>query len=316
MKLSYIAKIIDVKFDGEDIEIDSMNTLQDATSSELSFVANKKYIKDIATSKAGAILVDEANKDKVPSGTVALVVDDTYWKMAILSKEFAPKIESDEKKAPIIGSNSKISSKAELASGVVIGSNVYIMAGVYLGDNVEIGDNTILYPNVVVYRDCKIGNFCTIHAGTVIGSDGFGFASNHLGEHQKIYHNGNAIIEDSVDIGANSTVDRAVFGSTIIRKGVRIDNLVQIGHNCDIGEGSVIVSQSGVAGSSKIGRNNVLGAQSGVAGHLEVAPFNTFAARTGITKSIKESGQTFAGFPFMQHKKWLKIQAKIAKLIQ
>ena len=168
----------------------------------------------------------------------------------------------------------------------------------------------------MLYRDCTIGSESIIHAGTVIGSDGFGFASNRLGEHKKIYHIGNVVIEDNVEIGANTTIDRAVFGTTLIKKGSRLDNLIQVGHNCEIGEGSVFAAQSGLAGSSIIGRNNVFGAQSGVAGHLEVAPFNTFAARSGVTKSIKESGKTFAGFPLMNHRVWLKIQVKLARLIK
>ena len=316
MKLSAIAKLIGADFSGEDRDIKSMNTLKDATQDELSFVANAKYIKDIQNSNAGAIIVDEKTKEFVPSSAVALVVEDTYWQMALLSKEFAPKLEDTESPKAIIGEGSVISSKAEIAHGAVVGKNTTIMAGVYVGSNVTIGDNTILYPNVVVYRDCKIGDDCIVHAGTVIGSDGFGFATNKLGEHKKIYQNGNVIIENDVEIGSNTTIDRAVFGTTLIKQGVRIDNLIQIGHNCEVGEGSVIAAQSGLAGSTKVGRSNVFGAQSGTAGHLEIAPFNRFAARTGVTKSIKESGKTFAGFPFMDHKLWLKVQGKIARLIK
>jgi len=316
MKLSQIAKLIGAEFSGEDREITKMNTLSDATSSELSFVSNAKYIKEIASSNAGAIIVDEKSKDLVPSHSVALVVDSPYWEMARLSKEFAPAIEDYDAPKAVIGEGSVVSSKAEIANGAVIGKNSTIMAHVYVGSNAVVGDNTILYPNVTLYRDCKIGSDCIIHAGTVIGSDGFGFASNKLGEHKKIYHNGNAVVEDDVEIGSNTTIDRAVFGTTLIKKGVRIDNLIQIAHNCEIGEGSVFAAQCGLAGSTKVGRNNVFGAQTGTAGHLEVAPFNTFAARSGITKSIKESGGVFAGFPLVDHKSWLKIQGKVARLIK
>jgi len=190
------------------------------------------------------------------------------------------------------------------------------LAHVYIGTNVVIGDNTVIYPSVTVYRDCKIGNDCMIHANTVIGSDGFGFATNNLGEHKKIYQNGNVVIEDDVEIGSNVSIDRAVFGSTLIKKGVRIDNLVQVGHNCEIGEYCVMVSQVGLAGSSKFGRNVVMGGQAATSGHLEVAAFSTFAARSGITNSIKEPGKTYAGFPLMGHRQWLKLQAKLAKLIK
>ncbi len=316
MKLKEIANIVGAEFSGDDIEIVSMNTLTDASSDELSFISNAKYIKDIATSDAGVIIVDDNTKKYVPSSSVALVVENPYISMAILSKHFAPPIEDNSQDDAKIGEGSKVSSKAEIANGAIIGKNCTILAGVYIGSNSVIGDNTILYPNVVVYRDCKIGNECIIHANTTIGSDGFGFATSKMGEHTKIYQNGNVIIEDDVEIGSSTTIDRAVFGSTIIKKGVRLDNLVQVGHNCEIGEYSVMVAQSGTAGSTKLGRNVVMGGQSATAGHLEIAPFNTFAARSGITKSIKETNQTFAGFPLMQHRKWLKLQSKIAKLLK
>lgn len=316
MLLSEIANFIGANFEGDDVEISSMNTLKDASEFQLSFVANAKYIKDIATSNAAAIICDEKRAQYVGDSCVALIVDEPYWQMATLSEKFAPEIEDSSAPAPIIGEGSSISNKAEIANGAVIGKNTRIMAGAYIGAYSVVGDDTIIYPNVTLYRDCKIGNSCVIHAGVVVGSDGFGFASNKLGEHKKIYHIGNAVIEDDVEIGANTTIDRAVFGTTLIEKGSRLDNLIQVGHNCKIGEGSVFAAQSGLAGSSIIGRNNVFGAQSGVAGHLEVAPFNTFAARTGVTKSIKESGGVFAGFPFMDHKMWLKIQGKLARLIK
>lgn len=316
MKLSEIASVIGVDFSGADLKISGMNTLKDASSSELSFISNSKYLKDISLSNAGVILVDAKSKDQVPSSSIALVVENPYWEMAKLTKYFAPAIEDETLPKAEIGEGSKVSSKAEIASGAVIGKNCIIMAHVYVGANAVIGDNTVLYPSVIVYRDCKVGSDCIIHAGTVIGSDGFGFATNKLGEHKKIYQNGNVVVEDDVEIGSNTTIDRAVFGTTLIKKGVRIDNLVQVGHNCEIGEYSVLVAQSGFAGSTKIGRNNVFGAQSGAAGHLEVAPFNTFAARSGVTKSISESGLTFAGFPVMPHRLWLKLQGKLAKIVK
>ena len=316
MTLQEIAKIIGTKFSGTDLNIVSMNTLKDASSNELSFVSNSKYIKDIELSKAGAIIVDDKTKEYVPDGCVALVVENPYWEMAILSKFFAPLIEDDSLSEAVIGKGSSISAKAEIANGAVIGKNCTILAHVYIGNNCIIGDNTIIYPNVTVYRDCKIGTDCMIHSGSVVGADGFGFATNKQGEHKKIYQNGNVVIEDDVELGSNNCIDRAVFGSTLIKKGVRIDNLVQIGHNCEIGEYSVFVAQSGSAGSTKLGRNVVVGGQSAFAGHLEIAPFSTFAARSGITKNIKESGKTFAGFPLMDHKLWLKLQIKIARLLK
>ncbi|MBW6488864.1 UDP-3-O-(3-hydroxymyristoyl)glucosamine N-acyltransferase [Sulfurimonas sp.] len=316
MDLKKIAEILKCDFGGENFEITKMNTLRDATKSEISFVANSKYVKDIQSSNAGVIIVDKSTKEFVPECCVALVVESPYWAMATLSKYFAPSIEDNTLPAPMIGEGSTISPKAEIANGAVVGKNCTIMAHVYIGANSQIGDNTVIYPSVAVYRDCKIGSNCIIHANSTIGSDGFGFATNKLGEHRKIYQNGNVVVEDDVEIGSSTAIDRAVFGTTLIKRGVRIDNLVQVGHNCVVGEYSVLVAQSGIAGSTTLGRNIVLGGQSAIAGHLSIAPFTTMAARSGVTKSINESGLTFAGFPLMEHRLWLKLQGKIARLIK
>lgn len=316
MDLIEISKIINSDFNGENFSVTKMNTIRDATKSEISFVANSKYIKDIQNSNAGAIIVDKSTKEFVPEGCVALVVESPYWEMATLSKYFAPPIEDNTLPEPIIGAGSTISSKAEIAKGAVIGKNCTIMAHVYIGANAQIGDNTIIYPSVTVYRDCKIGSNCIIHANSTIGSDGFGFATNKLGEHRKIYQNGNVVVEDDVEIGSSTAIDRAVFGTTLIKRGVRIDNLVQVGHNCIIGEHSVLVAQAGISGSTTMGRNVVMGGQSATAGHLSIAPFTTMAARSGVTKSINESGLTFAGFPLLEHRLWLKLQGKIARLVK
>ncbi len=316
MDLKAIASVIGAKIDDVNFEITGINTLKDASNSEVSFVSNSKYIKDIQNSNAAAIIVDESTKKYVPKNSKALVVDFPYWQMAVLSKYFAPLIEDDTLDVAEVGQESKISPKAELANGSKIGKNCTIMAHAYIGANSIIGDNTIIHPNVTIYHDCKIGNDCIIHANTTVGSDGFGFATSKTGEHKKIYQNGNVIIEDNVEIGSSTTIDRAVFNSTIIKKGVRVDNLVQVAHNCIIGEYSVLVAQSGIAGSTTLGRNVVMGGQSATAGHLQIAPFTTMAARSGVTKSIKESGKTFAGFPFMEHRLWLKLQGRIARLIK
>ena len=316
MKLSDIAKLLEIEFNQDDKEIKGLNTLLHSKENELTFISNPKYKKYIPNTKAGAILVTKDEEKYVPQHTTALVVDDPYWAIAILSKEFAPPLEDLDGKDAIIGKGSVVSPKATICKNAIVGDNCYIMAGVYVGSGCVIGDNTILYPNVVVYRDCVIGKNCIIHANSTIGGDGFGFATNKMGEHKKIYQNGNVVIEDDVEIGNSVTIDRAVFGSTIIKKGVHIDNLVQIGHNCEVGEFSVMVAQSGLAGSTKLGRNVVMGGQAAAAGHLEIASFNKFAARSGITKSIEEEGKTWAGFPLYEHKIWLKLQGKIAKLLK
>jgi len=310
------AKIVGGDFEGESFEVTKMNTLRDATKSEISFVSNSKYIKDIQNSNAGAIIVDKSTKEFIPSGCIALVVESPYLAMAILSKQFAPPIEDDTLSEAQIGEGTTVSPKAEIAKGAKIGKNCTIMAHVYVGANALVGDNTVLYPSVTVYRDCRVGSDCIIHASATIGSDGFGFATNKLGEHIKIYQNGNVVVEDNVEIGSSTTIDRAAFGTTLIKHGVRIDNLVQVGHNCIIGEHSVLVAQAGISGSTTMGRNVVMGGQSAVAGHLSIAPFTTMAARSGVTKSIHQSGMTFAGFPLVEHKIWLKLQAKIARLIK
>ncbi|MCK9492350.1 MAG: UDP-3-O-(3-hydroxymyristoyl)glucosamine N-acyltransferase [Sulfurimonas sp.] len=316
MKISEIASIIGAKFNGEEFEVTGMNTLKSASKTELSFVSNSKYISDIKNSQARVIIVDAKTEKYVPTDSIALVVESPYWEMAKLSKYFAPCIEDDNLPEPKIGEGSKVSPRAEIANGATIGKNCTIMAHVYIGANVTIGDNTILYPSVCIYRDCKVGSDCIIHANSTIGSDGFGFATSKQGEHKKIYQNGNVVIEDDVEIGSSTAIDRAAFGTTLIKQGVRIDNLVQVGHNCVIGEYSVLVSQAGIAGSTIMGRNVVMGGQSAISGHLEVAAFTTMAARSGVTKSIKESGLTFAGFPLMEHRLWLKLQAKLARLVK
>jgi UDP-3-O-[3-hydroxymyristoyl] glucosamine N-acyltransferase len=316
MTLGAIAKLLNLEYDGPAIEIDGMNTLQEASSSQISFLSDKRYVKDLANTKAAAVIIDATYKEELPPQTKALESDEPYLKMALLSKEFAPALVDESAKEPVIGEDCYISPKAHIENGASIGRGCTILAGAYVGSHAKIADNVTLHPNVTVYAYCEIGNDTIIHSGSVIGSDGFGFAHTKTGEHVKIYQNGNVIIEDDVEIGANTTVDCAVFGSTVIKKGCKIDNLVQIGHNAIIGEYSLMVSQSGVAGSTTLGRNVVMGGQAAAAGHLEIAPFSTFAARSGITKDIKEGGKTYAGFPLMGHREWLKLQGRIAKLLR
>lgn len=315
MKLSSICKHINISCES-DLEISGLNTLLDSSKNELTFLQNKKYLKDLANTKAGAVLVNEEFKDKVPNDTIAIVCDEPYITLAHISKLFAPKIIETSGEEAIVGENTKVMPNVYLGYGSKIGKNCNIMAGAFIGDNVSIGDNTTIYPNVTVYRDCTIGNDCIVHAGTVIGSDGFGFANTKDGKYIKIYQNGNVEIGNDVEIGANCTIDRAVFKSTLIKDGARLDNLVHIGHNCIIGNGSILVSQVGLSGSTKLNEYVVMGGQSGTAGHLEVAPFTTIAARGGVTKSITEPKKSWAGFPLMDHREWLKLQGRVAKLLK
>ncbi len=314
MTLHEIADILKCESIDSTIEISGMNTLCDACEGEISFLSDSKYEKDLSFTKASAVILPKAKSNLLPSGVVAIESDEPYLMVAQLSRYFAKPICSSDI-APVIGEGSVVYPTAHIENGSKIGVNCMIMSGVYIGAEVVIGDNVILYPNVVIYRDCRIGNNVMIHAGTVIGSDGFGYAHTKMGEHVKLYQNGNVIIEDDVEIGANTAVDCAVFGSTIIKRGSKIDNLIQIGHNCIVGEYSIMVAQSGLAGSSTLGRNVVMGGQSATAGHLSIAPFTTLAARAGVTKSINIKG-VYSGFPLMEHKLWLKMQAKLAKILE
>ena len=316
IELSDLAQQTGVEYKGNSIAVSGLNTLSDASASELTFLENRKYVEQLQSTGAGAVFVTADMAEHVPSSTIAVVVEEPYLSLAKASKLFAPPLFDTKSPAAVVGEGSYIAEGANLANGATIGKNCTIMPGAFVGRGAVIGDNTIIHSNVSIYHDCKVGSDCIIHASTVIGSDGFGFATTKLGTHVKIYQNGNVVIGDDVETGASVAIDRAVFGSTVIKEGVRIDNLVHIAHNCVIGEYSVLVAQSGIAGSTTLGRNVVLGAQAGVVGHIQIAPFTTFAARTGVTKTVTESGKTFAGFPMMDHKKWLKLQAKMARLIK
>ncbi|MDD5053610.1 MAG: UDP-3-O-(3-hydroxymyristoyl)glucosamine N-acyltransferase [Sulfuricurvum sp.] len=313
MKLYEIAKFLGCSGVEDTIEIIGMNTLREARSGEISFLSDSKYEKELDGTKASAVILPASKAHLLPSGVIALESDEPYMSVALLSKHFAKPVQSSNIE-PVIGDGTLVYPTAHIENGVKIGSNCTIMSGVYVGTDVLIGDDVILYPNVAVYRDCIIGSRVRIHAGSVIGSDGFGYAHTKMGEHVKLYQNGNVIIENDVEIGANTAIDCAVFGSTIIKHGSKLDNLIQIGHNCVVGEHSIMVSQSGLAGSTILGRNVVMGGQSAAAGHLNIAPFTTLAARSGVTKSITKGG-VYSGFPLMEHKLWLKLQAKLAKLL-
>lgn len=316
IELRDLAQEIGVEFEGTSITVSALNTLSDSKSSELSFLENKKYVDQLQKTNAGAVLVTANMAEHVPASCIAVIVDEPYLSLAKASKLFAPSLFDTEAPTAVVGEGSYIAEGAHLANGATIGENCTVMPGVFVGRGAVIGDNTILHPNVSIYHDCEVGSNCIIHASSVIGSDGFGFATTKLGTHVKIYQNGNVVIKDDVEVGSCTTVDRAAFGSTLIKEGVRIDNLVQIGHNCVIGEHSVLVSQSGVAGSTELGRNVVLGGQAAAAGHLKVAPFTTFAARSGITNDVKEGNKVYGGFPLMEQRAWLKLQVKLSRLLK
>ena len=316
MKLSKICEVLSVECEN-DIIIEGLNTLQDASTAEISFLENKKYLAGLESTKAAAVLVKAEFKQMVPEGTIALVVDEPYISLAYISKLFAPKVVEIDGEVCKVGDDSIVMENTHLGKNSTIGKNCTIMAGAYIGDNVTIGDNTTIYPNVTIYRDCRVGSDCIIHSGTVIGSDGFGFATDKTtGIHIKIYQNGNVVIGNNVEIGANCTIDRAVFQSTIIEDMVRIDNLVHIAHNCKIAKGSILAGQVGISGSTILNEYVVMGGQSATVGHIEIAPFTTISARGGVTKTISEPKKQWAGFPLMEHRTWLRLQGKIQKLLK
>ena len=313
-KLSQITQNIGIEYHGQEIEIDGLHTLSKATASQISFFNDKKYASELPHTKAAAVLIDKEYAGLLPETTIALITDEPYLKLAMASKFFAQK-KKKKSEAPKVGKGCDIDRSVTFGENVTLGENVTIMAGCYIGDHVTIGSNTLIHPNVTLYYHTKVGSECILHSGTVIGSDGYGFAHTRMGEHIKIYQNGNVIIEDEVEIGANCAIDRAVFGSTLISKGSKLDNLIQIAHNCELGEHSLLASQVGLAGSTTTGRNIVMGGQSASAGHLHIGDFSTIAGKSGVTKSLK-GGQTYAGFPAIDHKLWLKMQAKISGLLK
>ncbi len=314
MNIATLADNLSLQYTGREFEVSAINTLADANRDEISFFDNKKYLELLISTKAGAVFVSKEFADNLPDGVGALICEDPYLAMARATKYFAKDLVRDGRE-PTIDEGTYIAEGVHIGSGTIISKHVTILSGVVIGDDVEIGEGSTIYPNVTIYNDTKIGKGVNIHAGTVVGSDGFGYAHTKMGEHIKIYHNGRVVIEDFVEIGANTTIDRAVFGETIIRTGTKIDNLVQIGHNCEIGQGSIIVSQVGISGSSKLGVGVVMGGQSATAGHLTIGDRATIAARGGVTKSI-EGGKVYSGFPLMLHSDWLKLQAKISKFFK
>lgn len=310
MKLSKIAKILGIECSKE-MEINAINSLDMATEGQISYcegVGHKEFLKK---TKASAVLIQKELVEFLPKGSIALICGNPHLAFAKLSRYFS-KPYFDEKGKNHIAPSVTIMEGAVIGKNVTIKENTTIMPGVVIGDSVTIGSDCIIHPNVVIYRDSIIGDRCHLLANSVIGSDGFGYAHDELGRHIKIYHNGNVVLEDDVEIGACTTIDRAVFGSTIIKKGTKIDNLVQVGHNCELGENCIIVSQVGLAGSSILGRNVVMGGQSGTKGHISIGDFAQIAARGGVSKNL-EGNKLYAGYPLLELKEWFKLNAKISR---
>ena len=315
MKLNDIARCIGVAIHAEYAQRDivGLNSLELARADELVFVENDRYLDALKQTKAGAALVRQTHKGFVPDGTAAIICPEPYLAMAQVSALFAPPLVKTDGEKAVIGTNTRVLANVHIGSNAVIGDNCLIMNGAFIGDGVTIGENVTIHPNVCIYNNSVIGNRVIIHAGSVIGSDGFGYAHTRTGEHIKIVHFGRVVIEEDVEIGANCAIDRAVLGETFIRCGAKLDNLVNIAHNCVIGEHSLLTAQFGMAGSTTIGRNFVCGGQPAVAGHLRIGDFVTVAGKSGVTKNLTKG--TYGGFPAMEHRKWLKSIAKILSLI-
>ncbi len=301
-----ISKILNGKLVGNSkVEITKLSKIEEGEAGSITFLANPQYTQYIYETKASIVVVNKdfvSEKEIVPSLIYVENAYQSFGKLLDLFNELKVNIVGIEEPSHIsntakVGENCYIGAFAYIGDNSIIGNNVKIFPNAYIGSNVKIGDNTIIYSGVKIYTDCCIGNNCTIHAGVVVGGDGFGFATESSNLQQKIAQIGNVIIEDNVEIGSNTTIDRATLGSTIIRKGVKIDNLVQIAHNVEIGENTVIVSQAGIAGSTKIGKNCMIGGQVGIIGHLIIADEVKIAAQSGVGGSIKEKGAIVQGSP-------------------
>ena len=302
-----IAGILNGDIQGNpNVVVNDLSKIEEGKTGTLSFLSNPKYEEYIYKTESSICIVNKTfeQQKELPKTLTLVKVDDAYACFAKLlemynqlyQKESGIEDPSFISKEATIGKNCHIGAFCYIAKNVTLEDNVTLYPNAYIGENVTIKSGTKIYPNVTVYNDCKIGANCIIHSGTVIGSDGFGFAPNEKGEFQKIPQIGNVQIEDNVEIGSNVSIDRATMGSTFIRKGVKIDNLCQIAHNVDVDENSAMAAQVGIAGSSKIGKNVLIGGQAGISGHLKIADQTKIVAQSGIPSTVKKA-QTLMGTP-------------------
>jgi len=303
-----IAQLLNGTIEGDAaVSVNNLSKIDEGKSNTVSFLYNKVYEPHLYSTDASIVIVsrDLVLSGPVKSGCTLIRVDDPRQSFAILLENYA-RLNDTKKgidalsfvsKTASIGKNAFVGAFVFIGENVQLGENVKIYPNSFIGDNVQVDANSIIYPGVKIYPGCKIGTGCILQAGVVIGGDGFGFHPNSDNNYKKIPHIGNVIIEDFVEIGANTTIDRATLGSTIIRKGVKLDNLIQVGHNVEIGENTVIAAQSGVAGSTKIGRDCMIGGQVGIIGHLNIADGVKIAAQSGIGSDIKGKDTTLQGSP-------------------
>lgn len=323
ISIAQLAALLNAEVVGDSDElVHTVAKIEEGFKGALSFLSNPKYEAHLYTTQSSAVLVNRTFNPTQPVTATLLKVDDAYSAFTFLLEKFSnPSSQlngvSDNcyvHKSALISNDVYVGFGTVVEEGAKIGSNSKIYPQVFIGKNVQLGDNCIIYPGVKIYHECKLGNNIIIHSGTVIGSDGFGFAPQPDGSYKKIPQTGNVIIEDDVEIGANCSIDRATLGSTIIRKGVKLDNLIQIAHNVEIGTNTVIASQSGVAGSTKIGKNCIIAGQVGFVGHITIADGSQFGAQSGINRSIEEPNKKWNSTPAFELKDSLRSINVIRKL--
>jgi len=318
-----IATLVNGSLEGNpDVMVEQLAKIEEASSGCLSFLSNPKYEQYLYTTKASVIIVNEDLKLDRPIECTLIRVKNAYSAFSTLL-ELYNKMRLDnvgiEQPAFIhpsakIGKDVYIGAFAYIDRDAVIGDHAKIYPHVYIGDKVRVGNHTTLFPGVSVYFDCVIGERVIIHSGTVIGSDGFGFAPQEDGTYSKISQIGNVVIEDDVEIGANTVIDRATMGSTIIRQGVKLDNLIQVAHNVEIGKNTVIAAQSGISGSTKIGENAVIGGQVGIVGHISIANGTQIQAQSGVNRTIGEEGKKWSGSPAGPYNAQMRSQVVYSRL--
>lgn len=294
-----IAEILGGEITGNpEAKVSGLSKIEEGESETLSFLANPKYAPHIYSTKASVVIVNKSFEPEksLPESCTLISVDNAYESFAKLLEVYnqirhgKSGVEEGSYVHPsaTIGENVLVSAGAHVGEKAVIGDNTKLYANVVIGANAKIGSDCLIFPNVVVYTDCVVGNQCTLHGGVIIGSDGFGFAPNQDNHYQKVAQIGNVIVGEGVEIGAGTTIDRATLGSTRIGKGVKLDNLIQIAHNVEIGENTVIAAQTGVAGSTKIGKNCMIGGQVGIVGHLVIGNNVKIAAQSGVGANLKD----------------------------
>lgn len=313
-----IALIINGKLDGNaDAQVGSFGKIEEARAGQLSFLANPKYEEYLYLTQASIVIVNESLELRQAVNATLIRVPDAYSAFATLLAKYqelmTQQLSGIQQPSYIassakMGDNIFVAAFVHIGENVTIGNHVKLFPGVVLGNNVQVGDHCILHAGVKIYHDCTVGKNVTIHAGTIIGSDGFGFAPQEDGSFKKVPQIGNVVVEDCVEIGANATIDRATMGSTIIRSGAKLDNLIQIAHNVEVGNNTVIAAQSGVSGSTKLGKNVMMGGQSGIAGHLNIADGARINGQSGVTKSIKEPNTAVTGTPAYEYASTIRSQ--------